>query len=71
MTNGAWQADTAHIMVPAEGDFTTESAIDNHRAGEIQGQRLDSSSRLINLGSAADPNQQLYRRNRPAQRNLH
>ena len=62
MTNGAWQADTAHIMAPAEGSFTTESTIDNHRAGEIQGQRLDSSSRLINLGSAADPNQQLYRR---------
>ena len=45
MFTGALQADTAHIMVPAAGSFT----IDNHKAGEIQGQRLDSSSRLITL----------------------
>ena len=62
MITGALQADTAHIMVPAEGNSITVIAIDNHKAGKIHGQRLDSISRLINLGSEADPNQQTYRR---------
>ena len=47
MITGALQADTAHIVVPAAGSFTIVMAIDNRKAGEIQGQRLDSSSRLI------------------------
>ena len=46
---GALQADTAHVLVPADGKSITVIAIDNHMAGEIQGQRLDSSSRLITL----------------------
>ena len=66
MTTGAF------IMFPAEGNSTTVSAIDNHRAGEIQGQRLDSSSRLTNLESEADlyPNRSIGE-NRPAQRSLY
>ena len=36
-------------MVPADGNFTTVIAIDDHKAGEIQGRRLDSCSRLIDL----------------------
>ena len=39
------QADTAHIMVPEDGSFTTVSAVDDRKAGEIQGRRLNSSSR--------------------------
>ena len=49
MITGALQANTAQVMVPADGSFTTVSAIDDNKAGEIQGQKLDSSSRLINL----------------------
>ena len=49
MTTAALQADTAQVMVPAESSFTTAIAIDDHKSGEIQGQRLDSSSRLISL----------------------
>ena len=49
MITGALQADIAHIMVPADGNFTTVIAIDDHKAGEIQGQRLDRISRLITL----------------------
>ena len=36
MTTGALQADTAHIMVPADDNSTTVIAKDNHKAGEIQ-----------------------------------
>ena len=49
MTTAALQADTAQVMVPADSCFAAVTAIDDHKTGEIQGQRLDSSSRLINL----------------------
>ena len=55
MITRAMQADTAQVMVPADSNSTTVIAIDNHKAGKIQGQRLDSISRLINLESKADP----------------
>ena len=45
MITDALQANTIHIMDPADGNFTTASAKGNHKAGEIQGQ----SSRLINI----------------------
>ena len=38
---GALQADTAQVRVPADSNSITVIAIDNHKAGEIQGQRLD------------------------------
>ena len=62
MITGALQADTAHIMVPAAGNSITVIALDHHKAGKIHGQRLDSISRLINLGSEADLHQQTYQR---------
>ena len=62
MIAGALQADTAHIIVPAAGNSITVIAIDNHETGKIHGQRLDSISRLINLGSKADLYQQTYQR---------
>ena len=42
MTTAALQADTAQVMVPADSCFAAVTAIDDHKTGEIQGQRLDS-----------------------------
>merc|ERR1712008_474223 len=48
MITWASQADSALVMVPADGNFTTAIAKGNHKAGEIQGQTRQHS-RLINL----------------------
>jgi len=48
MITGASQADSAMIMVPADGNFTTAIQKGNHKAGEIQGQTRQHA-RLINL----------------------
>merc|ERR1712129_578354 len=48
MITGASQSDSALVMVPADGNFTTAIAKGNHKAGEIQGQTRQHS-RLINL----------------------
>ena len=55
MTIGALQANTARNMVPTDGKFTADIAGENHKASEIQEQRLVNVSRLITLGSEADP----------------
>ena len=55
MTIGALQANTARNMVPTDGKFTVDIAGENHKASEIQEQRLVNVSRLITLGSEADP----------------
>ena len=54
LITGALQADTVQVMVPADSNSITVIAIDNHKSGKIQGQRLDSISRLFNLMSKAD-----------------
>ena len=48
MIKSASQADIALVTVPADGNFTTDIARGNHKAGEIQGQTRQHS-RLINL----------------------
>ena len=50
MTIGALQANTARNMVPTDGKFTADIAGENHKASEIQEQRLVNVSRLITLG---------------------
>ena len=50
-----WRVASRHS--PGHGRFTAVIASDDQKADGIQGQRLDSSSRLINLRSKAD----LYR----------
>ena len=50
MTTGALQANTAHIMVPADGSFTTAIAKDNHKAGEIQRWTRQHSKSIDLLG---------------------
>ena len=37
---GALQADTAQVLVPADSDSITVIAIDDHKAGKIQGSRF-------------------------------
>ena len=54
MTTGALQANTAHIMVPADGSFTTVIAKDNHKAGEIQRWTRQYCRTIDLLGVTAD-----------------
>ena len=54
LITGALQADTVQVMVPADSNSITVIAIDNHKSGKIQGQRLDSILRLFNQMSKAD-----------------
>ena len=49
------ETDTAGNMVPADGKFRSDTAGDNHKASEIQEQRLANVSRLITMGSEANP----------------
>jgi len=48
MISGSSQADTALILVPADGNFTTSIAKGNIKAGEVQGQTRQHAL-LINL----------------------